>query len=146
MDSHTGVDRHTGENFAGLLKEAVTERRLEAKDAVTVTDNASNMNVAAGLANITHIPCFAHSLNLASLRALKLPTVVRLLSRMRHVTAFFRRSTIASHQLKHKQDLLQLPKHKLITGIVTRWNSSYDMIKRTTSHLCNTPFNRGQKE
>lgn len=51
-------------------------------------------------------------------------TVVRLISRTRHVTTFFRCSTIASHQLKHKQDLLQLLKHRLITD-VTSWNSSW---------------------
>uniref|UniRef100_A0A8B9H5C0 Zinc finger BED domain-containing protein 1-like n=1 Tax=Astyanax mexicanus TaxID=7994 RepID=A0A8B9H5C0_ASTMX len=121
---------HTGENIADLLKEAVTEWRLEAKDPVIVTDNASNMNIAAKRADMTHIRCFAHSLNLASQKAPKLPKVERLLSRIRLVTTFFRRSTIASHQLKQKQDLLQLPKHRLITDVVTRWNSSYDMIER----------------
>lgn len=123
-------DSHTGGNIAELLKEAVTEWGLEEKHPVIVTDNASNMNVAAGLADMTHVRCFAHSLNLASQKALKLPAVERLLGRIRRVTSFFRRSTIASHQLKLKQDLLQLPKHRLITDVVTRWNSSYEMIER----------------
>ncbi len=123
-------DSHTGGNIAELLKEAVTEWGLEEKHPVIVTDNASNMNVAAGLADMTHVRCFAHSLNLASQKALKLPAVEGLLGRIRRVTSFFRRSTIASHQLKLKQDLLQLPKHRLITDVVTRWNSSYDMIER----------------
>lgn len=139
-------DSHTGENIAALLGEAITEWGLDAKDPVTVTDNASNMTVTAKLAGMTHIQCFAHSLNLASQRALKLPTVVRLLGR-RHVTTFFRCSTIASHQLKCKQELLQLPKHRLITDVVTRWNSSYELIFRTAaSYLCSTAFNRSQKE
>ncbi|XP_067313947.1 E3 SUMO-protein ligase ZBED1-like [Pseudorasbora parva] len=123
-------DSHTGDNIAELLKKAVIEWGFEDKHPVIVTDNASNMNVAAGLANMTHIRCFAHSLNLASQKALKLPAVERLLGRIRRVTSFFRRSTIASHQLKQKQDLLHLPKHRLITDVVTRWNSSYDMIDR----------------
>ncbi|XP_046692240.1 E3 SUMO-protein ligase ZBED1 [Silurus meridionalis] len=123
-------DSHTGNNIAELLKEAVTEWGSEEKHPVIVTDNASNMNVAAGLADMTHIRCFAHSLNLASQKALKLPAVERLLGRIRRVTSFFRHSTIASHQLIQKQDLLQLPKHRLITDVVTRWNISYDMIDR----------------
>ncbi|XP_073701142.1 E3 SUMO-protein ligase ZBED1-like [Garra rufa] len=123
-------DSHTGEHIAALLTEAVTEWGLNGKDPVVVTDNASNMTVAARLAGLTHIQCFAHSLNLASQRALKIQSVARLLGRIRRVTAFFRRSTLASEQLKQKQRLLQLPSHRLITDVITRWNSSYEMIER----------------
>ncbi|KAK0150377.1 Zinc finger BED domain-containing protein 1 [Merluccius polli] len=130
LQTRAMYDSHTGENIAALLKEAVAEWQLDTKDPVLVTDNAANMHVAAELAGMSHIRCFAHSLNLASQKALKVPAVDRLLGRIRRVTAFFRRSTIASHQLKQKQDLLKLPKHKLITDVVTRWNSSYDMVDR----------------
>ena len=123
-------DSQTGEHIAALLNEAVTEWGLDGKDPVVVTDNASNMTVAARLAGLTHIQCFAHSLNLASQRALKIQSVARLLGRVRRVTAFFRRSTLASEQLKQKQRLLQLPSHRLITDVITRWNSSYEMIER----------------
>lgn len=123
-------ESHTGENIATLLREAVNEWGLEEKDPIVVTDNAANMAVAARLAEMSHLQCFAHSLNLASQKALKLPTVARLLGRIRRVVAFFRRSTIASYQLKIKQEQLQLPKHKLIIDVVTRWNSSYDMTER----------------
>uniref|UniRef100_A0AAZ1Y5E7 BED-type domain-containing protein n=1 Tax=Oreochromis aureus TaxID=47969 RepID=A0AAZ1Y5E7_OREAU len=123
-------DSHTGEHIAALLTDAVAEWGLNAKDLVVVTDNAPNMALAARLAGMTHIQCFAHSLNLASQKALKIQSVVRLLGRIRRVTAFFRRSTTASNQLKQRQCLLQLPAHRLITDIITRWNSSYDMIER----------------
>uniref|UniRef100_A0A672JQE7 BED-type domain-containing protein n=1 Tax=Salarias fasciatus TaxID=181472 RepID=A0A672JQE7_SALFA len=123
-------DSHTGENIAGLLREVVDEWGLRAKEPVVVTDNAPNMAVAARLAEMDHIQCFAHSLNLASQKALKLPAVARLLGRIRRVTGFFRRSTTASHQLQLKQAQLQLPQHRLITDVITRWNSSYDMTER----------------
>ncbi|KAJ4940992.1 hypothetical protein JOQ06_027279 [Pogonophryne albipinna] len=32
--------------------------------------------------------------------------------------------------LKEKQRLLQLPEHKLMTDVVTRWNSAHDMLER----------------
>lgn len=100
-------DSHTGEHIAALLKEAVTEWGLDAEDPVLVTDNASNMTVAVRLADMTHVQCFAHSLNLASQKALKIQSVVRLLGRIRRVTTFFRRSTIASERLKQKQRFLE---------------------------------------
>lgn len=108
-------DSHTGQNNAVLLKEALAEWRLETTDPVVVADNASNMHVAAELVEMTHTRCFAHSLNLASQKAMKLPKVMRLLGWIRRVTSFFRCSTIVNYQLKQKQDLLQLPKHRLIT-------------------------------
>lgn len=112
-------DSHTGEHIAALLKEAVTEWGLDAKDPVVVTDNASNLSVAVRLADTMHVQCFAHSPNLASHKALKIQSVVRLLSRIRCVTTFFRCSTIASEQLKQKERLLQLPAHRLITDVIT---------------------------
>jgi len=103
---------------------------LEEKDPAIVTDNASNMTSAAKLAGILHVKCFAHTLNLTSQCALKLPTVTRLLGRVRRITSFFRRSTIANHVLTQKQVLLELPPHRLLTDVVTRWNSAHDMLER----------------
>ncbi|XP_072568141.1 E3 SUMO-protein ligase ZBED1-like isoform X2 [Paramormyrops kingsleyae] len=123
-------ESHTGSNIAELLKTALEEWDIKWKDPVVVTDNASNMTVAAQLAGMLHVKCFAHAINLASQRALKLPSVARLLGRVRRITSFFRRSTTASHVLQQKQKLLQLPEHKLMTDVVTRWNSAFDMLQR----------------
>ncbi|XP_029958862.1 zinc finger BED domain-containing protein 1-like isoform X2 [Salarias fasciatus] len=123
-------ESHTGSNIADVLKKAIEEWGLQDKDPAIVTDNASNMTVAAELASMLHFKCFAHTLNLASQRALKLPAVQRLLGKVRRITNFFRRSTIASHVLKEKQKLLNLEQHKLKTDVVTRWNSAHDMLQR----------------
>lgn len=123
-------ESHTGTNIAELLKTALDEWGIAAKDPVIVTDNAANMTIAAELTGMMHFKCFAHTLNLASQRALKLPNVARLLGRVRRITSFFRRSTTASYILRQKQKLLQLPEHKLKTDVVTRWNSAHDMLQR----------------
>ncbi|XP_030235893.1 zinc finger BED domain-containing protein 1-like [Gadus morhua] len=123
-------ESHTGANVAEVLKTATEEWGISNKPIVLVTDNASNMVVAAQVGGYLHVKCFAHTLNLASQRALKLPAVARLLGRVRRITTFFHRSTIANSMLEQKQKLLDLPTHKLKTDVVTRWNSGYEMLQR----------------
>ncbi|KAJ4938117.1 hypothetical protein JOQ06_002743 [Pogonophryne albipinna] len=86
------------------------------------------MTIAAEEAAFTlHVKCYAHTLNLAAQRALKITAVARLLGRVRRIVNLFRRSTTANHMLKEKQRLLQLPEHKLMTDVVT---SAHDMLER----------------
>ena len=100
-------ESHTGSNIADLLKRAVDEWGIRDKEPAIVTDNARNMTSAAELVGMPHFKCFAHTLNLSSQRALKLPAVQRLLARVRRITNFFRRSTIATYVLKEKQKNLK---------------------------------------
>ncbi|XP_040209394.1 E3 SUMO-protein ligase ZBED1-like [Rana temporaria] len=123
-------ESHTGAHLAELLSHVVEEWQLSDKSVVLVTDNASNMIVAAQVGKFPHVKCFAHTLNLASQRALKVATLSRLLGRVRRISTFFHRSTRASHCLKEKQKCLGLKNHKLITDVATRWNSAYDMVER----------------
>ncbi|XP_034083909.1 zinc finger BED domain-containing protein 1-like [Gymnodraco acuticeps] len=124
-------ESHTGHNLAEHLRKALAEWEITEKDPVIVTDNASNMTIAAEEAAFTlHVKCYAHTLNLAAQRALKITAVARLLGRVRRIVNFFRRSTTANHMLKKKPRLLQLPEHKLMTDVVTRWNSAHDMLER----------------
>ncbi|KAI4799939.1 hypothetical protein KUCAC02_016477 [Chaenocephalus aceratus] len=110
--------------------ESMEEWQLSDKDVELVTDNASNMIVAAEFGKFPYVKCFAHTLNLASQRALKVATLSRLLGRVRRIATFFHRSTTANHYLKEKQKCLGLKNHKVITDVATRWNSAYDMVER----------------
>lgn len=130
LQTRVMTDSHTGANVAELLQKVAEEWQITDKDLVLVTDNASNMIVAAQLGNFLHIKCYAHTLNLASQKALKLPTVTRLLGRIRRITTFFHRSTTANQLLKENQNMLSLKNHKLKTDVCTRWNSAYEMVQR----------------
>lgn len=97
-------ENHTGNNIAKLLTEAMNEWGLNDKVPAIVTDNAANMLRAVGLTETLHIGCFAHVLNMASQAALKMPAVSRLLGRLKRISTFFHRSTIASHELKKNRN------------------------------------------
>lgn len=125
---------HTAENLAEVLTNAVEEWGLKKSQPVAITtDNASN--IVSGISNISsefspHIRCFAHTLNLATQRAINCQQVDRVAGRIRRIVSFFLRSSKATAIMASKQVLLELPKHKLIQDVSTRWNSTYDMFSR----------------
>ena len=53
----------------------------------------------------------------------------RLFGHVCRIVVFFHRSDTASTTFKAKQQLLELPTHKLLQDCKTRWNSSYDMLE-----------------
>ncbi|KAK0145706.1 Zinc finger BED domain-containing protein 1 [Merluccius polli] len=123
LQTRAMYESHTGANVADLLKKVASEWHLNDNDLVLVTDNASNMVVAAQLGGFVH-------------RALKLPALSKLLAKIRRIVSFFHRSTVGAHQLEEKQKLLGLPCHKLITDVSTRWNSAYEMVRKGEADLC----------
>ena len=123
-------ENHTGVNIATVLKQATKEWGLQ-PDLPLVSDNASNMIVAGKEFGTTlHVPCFAHTLNLACTKALKINSVAKLLGKMRNIVRYFHKSPQALVILKEKQKMLQLPDHKLVIDVQTRWNSALDMVSR----------------
>ena len=81
----------------------------------------------------THVPFFAHTLNLAVSEAIKADTKIHQLRKScRDIVSFFHRSVKASENLKEIQLQLGIPENKLIQEVETRWNSNYHMFERIT--------------
>ncbi|KAL0187841.1 hypothetical protein M9458_014940, partial [Cirrhinus mrigala] len=99
--------RHTADNLAATLNEAVDAWGMTGKVVACVHDNANNI-VAA------NIPERVDWVSVASGKL------------VRH----FNHSTVACKALEAKQEQMQLLKHKLIQSCKTRWNSVFDMFER----------------
>lgn len=125
-------ESHTGGKLAEELKSTIQDWNLtrNGKGPAISTDNASNIMSGVKIADLfPHVTCFAHTLNLATQRGLKVPQMERLLGRVRKIVTFFHKSTTATAMLKAKQLLLQIPTHRLILDVSTRWNSTFDMLQ-----------------
>ena len=53
-----------------------------------------------------------------------------MLSRVRRLVNYFHKSTKSTYKLVEKQQLLDLPQHKLKFDCITRWGIMYNMLKR----------------
>lgn len=126
-------ESHTGENLGSALANTAAHWNTIREHNINcvVTDNAINMKVAVQVSELgPHLGCFAHTVNLASKRALSVGCVDRLLGRVRRIVAYFHRSPKATHILQEKLKLLSITgATKLIMDVSTRWNS-YDMLER----------------
>ena len=131
LETKEFTEAHTAENIAEEMTSIVNEWGLECADLIAATtDNASNIKAALHILQCLHMPCFSHVLNLAVEKAMAVPGVSRALARCRQLTSHFHRSTNASYVLKRKQADLHSVQHNLLHDVITRWNSSYYMIKR----------------
>uniref|UniRef100_A0A182XQ07 BED-type domain-containing protein n=1 Tax=Anopheles quadriannulatus TaxID=34691 RepID=A0A182XQ07_ANOQN len=57
-------NKHTADNIAICLKNVAEKFKIHDKIQAVVTDNAANMKAGVRQTKFTHLPCFAHTLNL----------------------------------------------------------------------------------
>ena len=123
----THVDEsHTAINLASILKGITEEWHIADKVCCVTTDNASNITNAVTHNTWKKPPCFAHKINLVVTNSMsELPDLSLLIHSAKNIVSYFHRSTKASNKLKVIQACLNLPEHKLIQHVETRWNSVF---------------------
>lgn len=124
-------ERHTGLNIADRIRETLEEYKIPTNlVSGIVHDNASSMATAVAELEIGHVPCFAHTLQLAVNEGLTVDRISRLTAVGRKVVGHFKHSALAYSELKKKQDHLNVEKHQLVQDVSTRWNSTFFMYER----------------
>ena len=123
-------ERHTIENLSGELHRVVTSWDIADKVVAIVTDNAANITGAVKQAGFTHLPCFAHTLNLVVQQGVR--SIEPLKVKVKEIVEYFRRSTVAAEKLRFYQSQLlpNVEPLKLKNDVATRWNSTYMMCSR----------------
>lgn len=129
-------ERHTSANLADMLKSQCAKWGISDKIVAVVTDNAFNMVAAVKLCNWSHIPCYAHSLNLTVTSSTE--PISDIIEKCKSIVQYFKRSSHALAKLHEAQRQMKLPELKLIQDVPTRWNSMHEMLKRL--HLNKAPI------
>ncbi|CAI6357783.1 unnamed protein product [Macrosiphum euphorbiae] len=119
---------HTADNISTWFEHLLAQWGIKKSQVFTVvTDSGANILSAVNktFTSDKHLPCFAHTLNLVSERALlNLTDVLSVINKIKSIVTFFKQSVAASDELRKLCDL------KLKQSVPTRWNSIYFMIDR----------------
>lgn len=124
-------ESHTSINLAATLLSITDQWQLSNKIHCAITDGASNIIGAIRNNKWNNLVCFAHRLNLVVSCAInEVPETKEIIERVKNVVSFFHKSSKATEKLRQMQVRLNLPEHKLIQQVITRWNSVYYMMTR----------------
>ncbi len=129
------LDVQTAEEMAKVILSTLIEWKLDnLRLRSLTTDNASVMVALAKREELKinyPIPCGAHTLQLVLKPVLLREEVTQLTTKVRLIVSHFHRSTIATSKLLEVQCQAGVTKPlKLKLDVVTRWNSTYDMLFR----------------
>ena len=125
-------ETHTAAHVGACIQRVLDGFGVEGGAVTAIaTDNAANYkNAVERHLDTVNIPCVAHTLNLAVRKGLGVRAIETPVSRLKAAAAHFNHSTTDSYLLEAKQEMLGLPKEKLINDCPTRWNSTHEMICR----------------
>ncbi len=119
------------------MKQSLQEFGLMQKVSGATVDGGKNFHLSLNNINIPIIHCFAHALNVAARTIMdkeELSVAARFeyfqFNIFRQLVGHFNRSPKATKALRAICQQKNLEHHRLIQGVVTRWNADYDMFVR----------------
>ena len=123
-------ERHTAIHVKNELVNVAQQWEIESKVFCCVTDNAANMVAAINSTNWTHFPCVDHTVNLIVRASIK--TVGHTIDKAKSIVEFFNRSSYSNKKFKELQEQMNPDRSSLnlVQDVITRWNSTYDMLAR----------------
>jgi len=131
--------RHTGENIANEIITILNEFNILDKVIALTTDNESAMVVCGrklaeslgsqlSLVTFSHYRCAGHILNLGVKQGLEL--IGDPINKVHELMNKIKNSTLLYNQLCNFCELKNIYNYKPVLDVVTRWNSTYHMLKR----------------
>lgn len=125
-------DIHTAENINLKFNIIIDEWNININKCFAIVhDNAANAKKAFGSGLILQTFCFSHTLQLVIKDAFRNNKLITdLFNKVRRIITHFKSSFTSAQKLRKIQEKIKKPHLRLIQDIVTRWNSSYYMIKR----------------
>ena len=104
------------------------EWNILSKVVAATTDNGQNVISAVEKLELLNLPCVGHTLQLVVKHAFNVPSVSRILARIKRLVLHFCKSPKATYKLNDKQTLLGLKQESFKNECVTRWGSTYKML------------------
>ena len=125
-------DKHSADNIREMIQTTILDYNISFnKIHLIVSDNAPNMIKGIRETGISHLPCFLHTLQLVIHDCIfKQEILKEIISKAKKIVGHFRHSNLAYSKLYDLQLKHDVPQHKLIQDISTRWNSTFFMLER----------------
>ena len=123
-------ERHFAEACARQFLDVANQWGIADKITTIGTDSAPNMVAAGRILPFEHLPCVAHVVQRSIVMSLRESDFNDALAKCRKVVGHFKHSPANLAELNVQQASLGQVQEQLVQDVPTRWNSTFEMIKR----------------